>query len=150
MEQGRHTFFIIERKLVGLSEFLQPQGPVKKIIDESWVPCGETFAFAGCPWKPSNNMMMSKYEYEDKQATDEWRVCRQSTGEFGFFDYDTALRVLERLVRGSEKGLFDYKDSYGKKEQAVRYKFRICRVNLTYFREVAEVYPESSKIKEKR
>lgn len=127
MKNGIHTYYIIEYLKAHESEWLKPDGPLKEVKDKQWHRCGDYFMYSIDPWNPD------KYGHKlyRKSSDDKYKVwC--DTSETGFYKLENAKRALKRLIRDDGDGIYDSVSPYGKKCQAVRHEFRICKVTLLY------------------
>lgn len=120
-----------------MSPWLEPKGPLKRREElengfgekysKEWTGMvGESFAE---PWKNDK----PQYPLSHAELHSVWA----KTGQRGWWTLKYAAQALKRLKKASQEGKLNYKDSYNKVTQAVRYEFRILEVKISKSTRVA-------------
>lgn len=130
MRTGDFVFYTLQYKRTHESPWCEPDGPLTPVDEEddwafgSW----DRFGQHAEPWHGSGNDFRPKYKKSHDETHDVWSW----TSQHGWWTLDYALQGLARVTQASNAGKLDLRDGYNKRTQAVRYRFRVVRVKLSY------------------
>lgn len=128
IELGSHTYYAIQSRVTHLSPWCKPDGPLEHVeTGGDWgggPSSGDGYAE---PWAGSGNDYKPKYKKSHDEKHDVWA----KTGGTGWWTLKYAVLAMRRLQKASAEGKLNYKDSYNKETQAVRYEFRIIKVSVS-------------------
>ena len=129
MQNGEYTFFIIEYRRTHQTDWLKPEGKLKRIKkDEEWSICGEYWSRSLNPTIGSGNRWRAKHQ----SAAIEWQHLRNATGRHGWTSLSNATRAIAQVRIDDETGMYDTLDTYKKLCQRNRHEFRISTVKMVY------------------
>lgn len=143
LSEGTFTYFTIQSKVTHLSPHNEPDAgliPAKDVIDGFGKPYkskwgGMIHEYIAEPWDGSGNDYKPKYKASSDEKHDVWA----KTGGCGWWSLKYAVAAMRRLQKASENGDLNYKDSYNKVYRAVRYEFRVIKINVSKSVEVVGI-----------
>lgn len=138
LEDGAYTYYAIQSRVTHLSPHNKPNEPlehVSNVLDgygRPYLERGGDWAsgIGNCyaePWVGGGNDFRPKYKESHDEKHDVW----SKTGGSGWWTLKYAVLAMQRLRKASEEGDLNYKDSYNKITQAVRYEFRIIKISVS-------------------
>lgn len=117
MRDGNYTYYTIQHRRTGESEWLKPDGPIKPCREKEWINSShDSFLF---------------HPRRGTKSRDEAYQVWLKTEHRGWWSLKLATEALGRAVHDSAIGFYDDKGPYGERCQAVRYEFRIVKMTVS-------------------